>query len=967
LYGKSTIRLLIVFALAFSLATIQGPLLTKFGFHTTQLVQATQVLNSPWLPAGPAMDKLTTPIFVDQVAEFNSLQQGTPPGSSSSIDLTDQQLVPSLISSFASSSQFLVTPTIREHAYYEVEFLLSNTFWNCNFNFGNSTCGIHIRQGIAHLIDKQAFVANDPSILTTAVAIDNPVPIDNGGLTTPDACGWDLLYSQTGSNCVVGSTDPIGPQYTGGSAYRLAPTPFFGSTGSQPNPSLDFCAAAGHFIAAGVATGVVTPPGLHSNWYLSSPSKWNITSSSNCQLTGIVSGTTPNFYIRKDDPKRLDLGNILAGQICLLFTGSSTIPCANLTVQLGFFSPPFPCPGLSCPSPPLSNDWWFYTASFVGVFPFDSSLYYIYNSRFVSGFPSIQPPCSSQSTGSFTPANYMYLCDPSYDNVSSQIETATCVRSALSNDIDTQIGRVVPIFRDCQGKTVPPSSAPLTSLSAAYQAEDRFGRKAYTLPLFNSLDNFAYLNNGFNRVINSNPGEAVNSNTPGISNYYTWLDAWNPNPPAPGTIRQGFTGTTQSLSPYIAASAHDSQILSSIYDELGRVNPYRPDQLLNWMTISTNLLCNSPPSCTSALTYAPPNGTSATYRFTLRSDVFFHDGRKATSFDVAFSYLSLLASGAYQSAGASSILGITLLSPAQFDFNLRSNSLSELFYLMGPSIMPGRYWTSVGSSAWDTASVACILDPNCFPAQYGINFGLIGSSGIPTVVCKAGTGLTSCPFSANNMNVDGTKIGATFDPMASGILIGSGPWMCVSSTGVRGQGCSPTGKQNPDPNTTGYTLNRFGIGHDSGSSLTDSYFRSSGTVALWFWSGNIGDFGQDFLNFGVVARCVGVAVGAAGCTHWQQGIGGEFNGSPTIVQAIPQASIVARLVGVDMVSVAADLVMGPNPTSPWTQTAIPMLAVGTANSFDGFPAPVLYEGTRILNPASAAGCGTGYPVGGYDC
>jgi len=237
------------------------------------------------------------------------------------------------------------------------------------------------------------------------------------------------------------------------------------------------------------------------------------------------------------------------------------------------------------------------------------------------------------------------------------------------------------------------------------------------------------------------------------------------------------------------------------------------------------------------------------------------------------------------------------------------------------------------------------------------------------VVCDSGTGLTSCPFSANNMQVDGNKIGASYDPVASGTLIASGAWMCVSSTGVRGQGCSATGKQNPDPSTAGYTLTRFGTGHAPGSSLTDSYFRSSGTVALWFWSGNTGDFGKDFLNFGVVAKCVNAPLNTAGCTQWQQGIGGELNGSPTIVAPIPQASIVARFVGVDMVSVAADLVNGPNPTAAWTSTAIPMLAVGSANSFNGFPAPVLYEGTQTLNPASVTGvgCASGYPTGGYDC
>jgi hypothetical protein len=909
------------------------------------LGKAVQDTNHEWLPAGPASNIETTPIFTDQVAEFQNLQQGTPPGSGSSIDLTDQQLTPSLVTPLTSSANFLVTPALKEHGYFEIEFDLSNTFWTCNFSFGNSTCGINIRQGVAHLIDKSAFVTNDPNILNTAVAIDNPLPIDNGGLTTPSTCGWDILYVQT-NKCIVGSTDPTLATYTGGSSFHLASA---GSTsrGAQPNPSLDFCAAAGHFITAGVAANVVTPPVVAAgNWWTQQPSAWTISSSTNCVLTGVTAGTTPNFFIRKDDVRRLDLGDMLAGQICLLFTGSSVTPCANLTVSHGFITT---FQGFLTSPTTLQNNWWIYTAAFISVYPYDSTLYFLYNSEFVSGFPSIQGTtaghtCSPRSVGSFSAGNYPYLCDVNYDALSTQMEFANCPGGAPT------AGSATPTFTTC-------SAGGLSALSAAFKVEDRFGKGAYTIPIMNSIDNFAYLNNGWLRAVNSGNG---------LPNFYTWLNAWNS---ASSTIRQGFKQTTRSLSPYIASTAWDFYVLGNVADSIGASNPYSSGQLLNYMTVSTNLLCNSASACTSALTYAAPSGTVATYRYTLRSDLFFHDGKQVTSFDVVFNYLSLLATGAFQSSGASPILSITVLSPTQFDFNINGNGPSTPLFLSGLTIMSSAYFASVGASAWNTAAASCASSAACFPAQYGINFGLIGANGVPTVVCDAGTGLTSCPFSANNMQVDGNKIGATYDPVASGTLIASGAWMCVSSTGVRGQGCSATGKQNPDPSTAGYTLTRFGTGHAPGSSLTDSYFRSSGTIALWFWSGNTGDFGKDFLNFGVVAKCVNAPLNTVGCTQWQQGIGGELNGSPTPVAPIPQASIVARFVGVDMVSVAADLVNGPNPTAPWTSTAIPMLAVGSANSFNGFPAPVLYEGTQTLNPASAAtgGCASGYPAGGYDC
>jgi len=51
----------------------------------------------------------------------------------------------------------------------------------------------------------------------------------------------------------------------------------------------------------------------------------------NCMLAGIapaVSSHTVNFFMRSDDGRRLDLGKVWASEICMLFTGSTTAPCA---------------------------------------------------------------------------------------------------------------------------------------------------------------------------------------------------------------------------------------------------------------------------------------------------------------------------------------------------------------------------------------------------------------------------------------------------------------------------------------------------------------------------------------------------------------------------------------------------------------------------------------------------------------
>ncbi len=145
------------------------------------------------------MNTLQVNIFTDATAEFNNIQSSTP-----SIDLTDSPLPDSLLNTFTSNTNFLITAAQGSVGYYEVEFNLANSFWGCNFSFGNSACGIQVRQGISHMIDKNSFVSNEAVIAGHSAAIDNPVPTTSGGgLLSPNPCGYDASFPQTGPNCSV--------------------------------------------------------------------------------------------------------------------------------------------------------------------------------------------------------------------------------------------------------------------------------------------------------------------------------------------------------------------------------------------------------------------------------------------------------------------------------------------------------------------------------------------------------------------------------------------------------------------------------------------------------------------------------------------------------------------------------------------------------------------------------------------
>jgi len=827
-------------------------------------------------------------IFTDSAAELNNLESATP-----SIDLTDSYLTTNEIPLTLSNPNLYVSSPVSEHTYYDIQFMLANNFWGCGFNFGNSACGIQVRQGIAHLIDKTKFTSTEPSITGIATAIDNPVPPVNGGLPAPNPCAWDSSFLQSGSNCIVGSQ--------GGTAYHLATATGANGVAWLPAPgSPDLNAAAQHFVNAGIATGF-------------DPSTSILTS-----ISSAASANPVTFFIRNDESARLDFGNTLAQQICYLFTGTYATPCSYLSTVRGSISA---FPGFNTSPPNIKLLWGMYTGSQVAAFPFDQGLFQTYNSRFVSGIPDIKPPtgsCSGDSVPSSNAPDYMYLCNSGYDTISSQIASAPCY-SASGDPVVGQPNNGPG--GNCSG------TSQLSSISAGVQTEDAYGSGSFSIPMFSITGaQFAYLSN-WQRVINDNGS--------GIPNFFTWLNAYSPNPAVAQTVRQGFSEMPTTLNPFIAETPQDFNILRNIYDSLYRPDPSDSSQILDWMTLNHVFVPNT------SLSYSPPPGTTVSVRNTLTPEIFWQDGTEVTVFDIAFSYLSLLAFGSFQSRALEPVTGITILSRTQFDLNLRNAGALTNLSIGFPTIIPGRYWSNSGTSAWDAAVSACHnAGPACYSGQYAL--GVPPPGGVASAVC-----LTACMFSPQNLNADPLKITASYDPVANHILVGSGPWQCGTVTASSGSGsCSSSGTMIVSPGGS-FTLTRFGVGVAPGSSLSGQYFRSSGrwAVCIWAYSACNGDSTADFIKFAALAACYGRAVGPPSC-QWQAGIGNPGgNGTTCCVVLVQQVSI-------------AVLRYGTGLGFPFDNT--PPSGIGSYQ-------PVLYEGAATLNPASIVGCSAPYPTGGYDC
>jgi hypothetical protein len=183
------------------------------------------------------------------------------------------------------------------------------------------------------------------------------------------------------------------------------------------------------------------------------------------------------------------------------------------------------------------------------------------------------------------------------------------------------------------------------------------------------------------------------------------------------------------------------------------------------------------------------------------------------------------------------------------------------------------------------------------------------------------------------MSIDPNKITATYDPIATHIFVGSGPWQCGTVTAAGSGTCTSTGAENP-PVGGSYTLTRFGNGLPPASSTSNIYFRSSGDLALWIWTQE-SDV-NPILPVAFVSLCFNQPIGSNNCAHWQQGIGASANG----------------IVGANQVS-EVELRFNLNWVSPYEWATNPPVGIAALP-------PVLYEGSATLNPAFVVGCPSGY-------
>ena len=1044
------LRLLLTFAIVFSLVSLPSVLSNNFILPNIPVARAQQETTyGSWYPAGAQEQTLSISQGDGAVStQVNWLL--TNQVDSEDWPLTANQYGASTVNCGGSTTIVCSAP-VPDHGYFEIEFNLANVLWGVPMQYGNSAAGVELRQGIAHLINKQSFTANNPACLGVAcVPNDQPIPVctisvgcTNGGLYAANPCGWDTKYTESSStNCIVGAP--------GGTSYNCnfsTTCPTGTVTGTTTFPwqaqigSPDFCAAAQHFITAFADAGIsgVT---TNANCELVAPSgSWPsvVTAINTAGCAGGAPIATANtcMFVRTTEP-RVDLGYGMAQEICALFSpawgawttiAGKPIGCDNSNTGSGNAA----CGGGSCPflevanadqfcgfntstSGVPNNCWGLGTFGFGQAFPFDSTAYFEYNSLFAtkttvtctSADCSTNVPGSPCASPTFSggASDYQYVCSPTYDNLSSAMEFSPC----LSATGDPAPNAAAPTFINCSGGVVGSGTGPTscigaspacTAISAGYQAEDYYGSHVLTIPVWSGLDTQARLSCW--HLGGSSPGivTAFGGGYLGSANYFSWLNAYCGAPAVAATYRQSLVTTVNSLNPFDFNTIWDSYVMSNIYDSLFVQNPLCSQippagsgvnqcssilQNIDWMTTSHSFLCYpGGPACTSTtLGYGNSTyftGTIADLRLSLNRSNHWHDGGPVTAWDVKYSFINLNATGAYQATSLANVSHINVLDEYTLDLNLKAEGPFTELLIGGVTIIPGHIWSACGASTW--------------------NIGVTGKNVAGTNIVNASEDNCVGLFGAPNVaSVGGVRADSPiFDPMKNNFLIGSGLYTCQSiggtghpAVGTLGGGCSVDNTQDPAFGLGDFTLSRTGCTLTSSGTIcgiagsSTDYFRSSGALASYVWSGDIGSGSADFSKVLTVNSCHS-STPSANCPHWAQGIGNPSLTGTNNPVGLGQRLKVNSFKGISWIGFSTEKTTGtqlilscaagytlPGTTitpctsmnEGWTTTVLPGIGVYAGTLYE-VGSTVLSTSTSTLSPASAIGCTSDYPNGGYDC
>ncbi|HEY4822208.1 MAG TPA: ABC transporter substrate-binding protein [Candidatus Bathyarchaeia archaeon] len=256
----------------------------------------------------------------------------------------------------------------------------------------------------------------------------------------------------------------------------------------------------------------------------------------------------------------------------------------------------------------------------------------------------------------------------------------------------------------------------------------------------------------------------------------------------PELIRRSLTHQVTRLSPFHALTVWDFEVLETVYDSMLRVNPLTGEgvQAVDWTTIKHSSMFDSVAGVT-------------TQTWTLRNDLKWNDGVPVTADDVAYTIAAYrdVPSGVFQ-----------------------------------PSV-----FQVLTATAVDSRTVRVVLTGQSL--FFELNIGEL-----PIIPKHVWAPFCGDPPSSNSVCAD-----PSFDPMATGIYVGSGPWVCRNlDTGAVGGSCT----QQPGPGpVSALGGQRVDIGGKVVLSRYDGYMRAvvlESSLHKFSWADRNNDAKVDILD-----------------------------------------------------------------------------------------------------------------------
>jgi ABC-type transport system substrate-binding protein len=625
------------------------------------------------------------------------------------------------------------------------------------------------------------------------------------------------------------------------------------------------------------------------------------------------------WVIIRSEPARKHFGQIIADGLNALFgtpqSQGGGVVCYNWTTISGGSGPCVTAPGpgytigeiatvvfgdgsgANCGSgsSAVCDTWNLYTGGFAaGTVP--DQFYTTYDSAFGS------TACGG-SLASF-PGDYVFHCDPAFDSQAQggEFSTTSTVASNLfqvAADMMAQSSATIPVY------------VPLVS--------------------FGANNGYSYQGKSISTSLVSQKGNGWGAGSAG--QFWSLLNMRQvPGYIAPGgaafqpgcapfgvpqiqCIRDGMSQNTDVLNFFSGGTVWDFTLMGEVYDSMlapvpgtggfpGATNP-TPEQLIDWMTISHSSTFNpNEITCVGAPVNTVPvcvQGTT-TQTWNLRPDLFFHDGAAVTAADVAYSIL------AYRDVSSISFASLVANVPT----DKCTGSLTATGTCNGAlQAIPGAEGDScpttlgLGGANPDGSPVGFIkpcqataipgsgFGPTCPAPCNAVKVKLQGQSvlfndnigGLPIlpqhIWQNGANSMIGCgimPFPGGG----GPCSSPALDSMATGNFVGSGPMMCVSSTGHIGGPCTSTGTQTTTP---GPAVLFRAFGCTKGQSTHCGYMRgptplpgSSYQTFSWVDPNNDGAVGLDDLASMAVVFCDDPTVYPSPATQ----VGVDMNGKPII-------------------------------------------------------------------------------------